>query len=241
MIVAAIVQARMGSTRLPGKVLRALGGRSVLAQLVSRLDACRRIDRIVIATTGAELDDAIATEAARLAVDCFRGSEEDVLSRYAAAAATSRADAIVRITADCPLIDPEVVDAVVDRLEAAGCDYASNTIRRTYPRGLDAEALTRPALDRLDALATEPGPAREHVTWLIHRLPGAFTCSSVEDGSDNSDLRWTIDTEDDWRLVERLYRELDLDQRLVPYRAILAHVRGHPELTRINAHVEQKA
>jgi spore coat polysaccharide biosynthesis protein SpsF len=239
-IVAAIVQARMGSTRLPGKVLRELGHRSVLAQVVRRLGACHGIDRVVIATTEREDDDAITAEAARLAVDCFRGSEQDVLARYAGAAAASRADAIVRITADCPLIDPEVVDAVIDRLRAAGCDYASNTIRRTFPRGLDAEALTRPALERLDALAAGPGPGREHVTWLVHHLPGAFTCSSVEDSSDNSDLRWTVDTEDDWRLVERLYRDLALDERLVPYRSILAHVRAHPDLTRINAHVEQK-
>jgi spore coat polysaccharide biosynthesis protein SpsF len=241
MMVAAIVQARMGSTRLPGKVLRALGRRTALGQLVHRLRACHLIDRVVIATTDRDADDAIAAEAARLAIDCFRGSEEDVLSRYAGAAAASRADAIVRITADCPLIDPEVVDAVIDRLQAAGCEYASNTIRRTFPRGLDAEAFTRPALERLDALATGPGPGREHVTWLVHHRPGVFTCSSVEDTADNSDLRWTVDTEDDWRLVERLYRELALDERLVPYRGILAHVRANPGLARINAHVDQKA
>jgi spore coat polysaccharide biosynthesis protein SpsF len=237
--VTAIVQARMGSTRLPGKVLRRLAGQPLLAHLVRRLGGCRRLDRVIIATTVDPADDAIEALTRSLGLGCFRGSEEDVLSRYAGAAAEAGADVIVRITSDCPLIDPEVVDSVVARLARGDCDYASNTIRRTYPRGLDTEALTRATLDRLQVIA-EPGPAREHVTWLVHRRTDEFRIASVEDEIDSSDLRWTVDTDDDWRLVDRLYRELDLGARVLPYHEMLAHVRAHPELALINAHVEQK-
>ncbi len=240
MTVAAIVQARMGSTRLPGKVLRQLAGQPLLAHLARRLRGCRELDRIVIATTVGPADDVIEELARPLGLGCFRGSEDDVLSRYVGAAAEADADVVVRITSDCPLIDPVVVDRVVARLLEGGCDYASNTIRRTYPRGLDTEALTRRALERLQQLA-EPGPAREHVTWLVHRRPDEFRLASVEDPTDASDLRWTVDTEDDWRLIDRLYRELDLGARVVPYPDMLAHVRANPELARINAHVDQKA
>jgi len=239
MRVAAIIQARMGSTRLPGKVLRPLAGSSLIAHIARRLGASARVDRVAVATTTAPADDLVELEAARLGLFCFRGSEEDVLGRYLGAARQLEADVIVRITADCPLIDVGVVDRIVDGRAATGCDYASNTMRRTYPRGLDAEALTRATLEWLDAVAM-PGAAREHVTWLVHRRPGQFTRLSIEDDVDGSDLRWTVDTEDDWSLVERLYRDLDLAHREVPYRAILAHVRANPALGLINAHVEQK-
>jgi spore coat polysaccharide biosynthesis protein SpsF len=240
MNVIAIVQARMGSTRLPGKVLRPLAGGSFIAHIARRLAACRLVDRVAIATTTDPRDNAIAREADRLGLFCFRGSEEDVLDRYLGAARRVDASAVVRITADCPLIDADVVDRIVDSRALARCDYASNTIRRTYPRGLDAEVVTRAALERLAAVAP-PGPAREHVTWLVHQRPAEFSRLSVEDVEDNADLRWTVDTEDDWRLVERLYVELDLARRALPYREVLAHVRAHPELGRLNAHVEQKA
>jgi len=240
MTVAAIVQARMGSTRLPGKVLRPLAGSSPIALIARRLASSQRIDRIAIATTMERQDDVIEVEAARLGLFCFRGSQHDVLGRYLGASRRLGADVIVRITGDCPLIDAAVVDRIVDSQALAGCDYASNTIRRTYPRGLEAEAVTSEALERLGATAP-PGPAREHVTWLVHQRPGQFSRRSVEDVCDNSDLRWTVDTQDDWLLIERLYQDLDLAHSLLPYADIVAHVRAHPEISKLNAHVEQKA
>jgi spore coat polysaccharide biosynthesis protein SpsF len=240
MIVAAIIQARMGSTRLPGKVMRRLDGSPVLAHIARRLAACERIDRIAIATTTEARDEAIAVEAARLGLFCFRGSEDDVLGRYVGAARRVGADVVVRITADCPLVDPDVVDRILEGHATSGFDYASNTIRRTYPQGLDAEAVTRSALERLDAIAT-PGPAREHVTWLVHQRPTEFTRLSIEDTADNSDLRWTLDTEADWRLIERLYLDLGLAGRPRPYPEVLSHVRAHPALIQLNAHIQQKS
>src|SRR5688500_991575 len=170
-----IVQARAASTRLPGKVLMDVGGQAMLTQVVRRLGRARRLDDIVIATTELSSDDAVAELARQLQVGVFRGSEQDVLSRYAGAATQSRADVIVRVTADCPLLDPAIVDAVIEALVDATepVDYASNVIDRTYPRGLDVEAFFRDVLDRVNRLARSAA-AREHVTHFILREHAAL-------------------------------------------------------------------
>jgi spore coat polysaccharide biosynthesis protein SpsF len=244
----AIVQARMTSTRLPGKVLRDLRGRPMLAQQIRRLRACTQIDEIAIATTTNATDDPIVELARREGVRWFRGSEHDVLDRYARAARDARADAVVRITSDCPLIDPPCVDAVVAALlrhdgPDGACDYASNVIDRTYPRGLDAEAFFRDTLERVHRLARSQ-PAREHVTlFILRERPDLFLLRSVADAEDNSDLRWTVDTPEDFAVVDRIYGDLGLAERQptdVPYHHILAHARSHPDLAAINAHVVQK-
>jgi spore coat polysaccharide biosynthesis protein SpsF len=206
--VVALVQARMGSTRLPGKVLMDLGGRPLLAQLLARLGRARRIDDVVVATSDLERDDPVAALAEAEGVLAVRGDERDVLSRMLTAARAARADAVVRVTADCPLIDPAVVDAVVARLvdDPEGCDYASNILRRTYPRGLDTEALWTDALERIARLGTSP-EAREHVTWFAYReRPDLFLLGSVEDGDPElANLDWSVDTETDLELVRRLW------------------------------------
>lgn len=238
MRVVAIIQARMGSTRLPGKVLADLCGDTMLARVVARLRAAARVDDIVIATSVAPADAAIAREAARLGAASFRGPEDDVLARYAGAARAARADAIVRITADCPLIDPEVIDAVIAAL-FAGADYASNTHRRTFPRGLDAEALHRVTLERIARLATS-ATAREHVTAFVTQEPERFRIHQVLAAHDDSDLRFTVDTPEDLALVRALYAQLGLGGRLRPYGEVVAAVRARPELRAINAHVAQQ-
>lgn len=234
----AIVQARMGSSRLPGKVLEELSGATMLARVVERLRAARRIDDLAIATTTSPLDDEIVREAGRLGAGVFRGSETDVLSRYAGAARLHRADAIVRVTADCPLLDPEVVDAVVAAL-GRDVDYASNTHQRTYPRGLDVEALHRDALERIDRLGSSPA-AREHVTAFVMEQPALFRIRQVCAPHDDSDLRWTVDTAEDLALIRAIYQLLALDRAPRPYREIAAAVRARPALAAINAHVVQK-
>jgi spore coat polysaccharide biosynthesis protein SpsF len=237
----AIVQARMGSSRLPGKILEDIAGRSMLERVVARVRTSEVIDELVIATTTQPEDEVIVTIARTLGVRSYRGSSEDVLGRFAAAADDLSADIVVRITADCPLIDPAVVGRVVRGLEQEPpCDYASNVLERTYPRGLDAEGLYGDVLARTARLARSP-QAREHVTWFIYgERPDLWTLRSVTDDINNSDLRWTVDTPGDLELVRRLYRELDLGDDNSDYRPVVAYVRAHPELAVANQHVRQR-
>jgi spore coat polysaccharide biosynthesis protein SpsF len=238
-----VVQARTGSTRLPGKVLMDVGGRPMIEQQLKRLQRCRRSDDIVVATTEKEDDTPVVVIAKAVGTRWFRGSEHDVLSRYLGAAREARADVVVRITADCPLIDPGVTDDVIAELEthAAVCDYASNVMPRTFPRGLDSEALFRDALERLARLASTEAE-REHVTLAVReRCRQLFLTRSVVDAEDNSDCRWTVDSPDDLSLIRRLYADLELSARVVPYREMLGYVRARPELSRINAHAGERS
>ncbi len=237
--VAAIVQARLGSSRLPGKVLADLAGDTMLARVVQRLRAARLVDQVVIATTNASNDDAIGVEADRRGVACFRGSEHDVLARYVGAARECGADTVVRITSDCPLIDPDVVDRVIGALTRSR-DYASNTHVRTYPRGLDVEAFHAGTLERIARLATSEA-AHEHVTAFVMERPALFSIRHVVAQSDDSDLRWTVDTPEDLALVRTLYERFELADRHVPYRALVAAIRANPALAAVNAHVVQKS
>jgi spore coat polysaccharide biosynthesis protein SpsF len=233
-----IVQARMTSTRLPGKVLMDLDGKPMLAQQLNRLKRCRTADEIVVACTTNTEDDPIAALCAREHVMIFRGSEKDVLSRYLGAARMAKADLVIRITSDCPLICPEICDMVVNSIGDA--DYASNALRRTYPRGLDTEIFTFAALERAAAEATSP-PSREHVTWRFHTEDSAsYTLRSVEDAENHSNLRWTVDETDDIEMVRQIWTRLRLSEETLGYREILAYCLAHPEITAINAAIEQK-
>lgn len=237
----AIVQARMGSSRLPGKVLMDVTGGPLMAHLLTRVGMARSIDEIMIATSTRAADDAIAAFAGAAGVPVFRGSEDDVLGRYAGAARASGADVVVRMTADCPLLDPGVIDRVVGTLiDGRGdLDYASNVIVRSYPRGLDVEAMFADTLARVDRRARS-APSREHVThYLLRERPDLFSCGSVVDSEDNSDLRWTVDEADDLALIRGVFDRLAGD--VTPYRELLAMVRRDPDLLRMNAHVQQKA
>lgn len=232
-----VVQARMGSTRLPGKVLRDLAGRPMLTQLLRRLRACASLDEIVVATSTAASNDPIAELGVSEGVRVCRGSESDVLGRLLEAARATGADVVVRVTADCPLIDPQVVDRVVDELTTNGAvaDYASNVLRRTFPRGLDVEAMFLDTLMRVGRLA-QTRSEREHVTTTIRsERPSLFLVRSVESDTDDSDLRWTVDEERDLELIGRLYDRLGLGERIVPYAIVVDHVRQYPELASMNA------
>ncbi len=237
--VVAIVQARMGSSRLPGKVLQDLAGDSMLARVVARLRASTTVDDVVVATTSAESDDAVVREAERIGAGVFRGSETDVLARYAGAAIAARADVVVRVTSDCPLLDPMVVDRVVTTL-GTGADYASNTHARSYPRGLDVEALHADVLARIHRMGRSPS-AREHVTAYVMERSALFAVRQVHAERDDSDLRWTVDTEEDLALVRALYARCELATTIRPYQAVVAMVRTAPELAAMNAHVAQKS
>jgi len=239
---AIIIQARMTSTRLPGKVMMDLAGRPMLAQQIARLKRCREVRDIVIATTVNDADNPVVELAKSEGIRCFRGDEQDVLSRFLGAARQEEADLIVRLTADCPLIDPGLIDQIIHQIEAHRheCDYASNVIERTFPRGLDAEAFFFDTLERIDRLASST-PAREHVTWLILREhPELFLTRSVVDSTINSDLRWTVDVQEDLDMLRRLYQELNLASSFKSYADIRAYVRAHPAIAAMNATVAQK-
>ena len=234
--VVVIVQARMGSSRLPGKVLMDLHGRPLLERQIERLRRSRTVDAIVIATSTHARDDAIAEVAERVGVGVFRGPEDDVLARYVGAADAFQADVVVRGTADCPLVDPEVLDRCVERLlEDDDLDYVSNTLQRTYPRGLDVEVLRRSVLERAHHEATDPGD-REHVTGFIWRQPERFRLANVVDCEDRSALRWTVDTQDDLDVVRAVYDALYPERPDFSYADALAHVSEHPAVHAGNRH-----
>lgn len=238
--IVAIIQARMTSTRLPGKILMAVGARPMLLQEIRRLEKSKCIDEIVIATTTNEADDPVADLARQARVGCFRGSETDVLGRFAGAARETGADVIVRLTADCPLLDAQVADEVVSALtdHRNCCDYASNVLRRTYPRGLDVEVFFSDTLFRMERLATS-AQDREHVTTYARSTnPGLFLTRSIEDTENNADLRWTVDTPIDFELISKLYDGMDLGASNASYRDILVFAREHPEITQLNSGIE---
>ncbi len=235
----AIIQARMGSTRLPGKVIMDLGGDTVLARVVRRLCRAKFVDEIVIATTSSDADDAIVRECERLGVPWFRGSEDDVLDRYYQAAQTYAAGAVVRITSDCPLIDPELVDGTIRVFQEQHCDYASNLFPRTYPRGLDTEVFTVAALERDWREARAPYQ-REHVTPFLYEHPELFRLVSLRGQIDYSQYRWTLDTAEDLQLLRAIYARFS-NQDNFGWREAVALMEREPELAELNSRVLQKS
>jgi spore coat polysaccharide biosynthesis protein SpsF len=215
----------------------------MLARQIDRLRRCRECEQLMIATTINASDDPVVALARSAGIESFRGNEQDVLSRYLGAAREAHADLVVRVTADCPLIDPEITDRVIRTASARGadrCDYASNTLTRTYPRGLDVEAFPMETLERL-AREARSDAAREHVTYYLHREhPELFNLREVGDDRDNSDLRWTVDTPDDLALIRMIYERARLDRDWVPYPRLLEIVRADPDLMSLNRHVRQK-
>ncbi|MGO5065105.1 cytidylyltransferase domain-containing protein [Clostridium sp. LCP25S3_F8] len=242
MKVVCIVQARMGSTRLSGKVLKKICGKTVLEHDIDRLRRIKNIDEIVIATTTLEKDNAIVKVCKRSGVKYFRGSEEDVLSRYYYAAKDNNADVVVRITSDCPLIDPEVSDNIIQYYldNKNKYDYVSNTIERTYPRGLDTEVFSFNALKRAfnESIIIRD---REHVTPYIWDNPKLFKLAQYKNNKDYSSLRWTLDTEKDFELINKIYSLLYTHMNSkFQFENILNIYDEHPELYDINKEIMQK-
>jgi len=237
----AIIQARLGSTRLPGKVLLPLAGKPMIARVVERARRVPGLDEVVVATTDLPVDDPLVDCLAMLGVATCRGSEADVLDRYYQAAMVAHADVVVRITADCPLLSPRVSGRVLAELLAHRdlCDYASNAQVRTFPRGLDTEAFTFPALARAHAEAHTPAE-REHVTPYLYRS-GKFRLRDVADSLDHSDLRWTVDTPADFELVRRIYEALAPDNPAFEYEEVLELLSRYPDWSDLNRDVPQKA
>lgn len=241
--VAGIVQARMGSTRLPGKVLLPLGAWPVIACVLDRLSASQRLDEIVVAITENVEDDVLHDAVTSCGFAAVRGSAEDVLARFEYAAKQTCADVVVRITADCPLVDGTLLDRMLERfLAQPGSDYMSNVMRRTYPRGLDLEIFTAEALFAAAASARQPYE-REHVTPYIYQHPAQFRLLSYEnpDGADYSSIRLTLDTPEDYALLRRIYGAFAINRpRDLSVPAIVKMLEERPELLALNAAVAQK-
>lgn len=237
-----IIQARMSSTRLPGKVLKEIAGKPMLAWVVERARKAHTVSEVVIATTVEPSDDPIVSFCAQMGYACTRGSLEDVLDRYYQAARAYQADVVVRVTADCPLIDPAEIDHVVREYQRSGVDFAANRLPppfgRTYPIGLDTEVCSFAALECAWREAKEPYQ-REHVMPYLYEEPGRFKVLRVDHDPDYGDLRWTVDTPQDLELVRAIFERMAgrVDFGWLDVLELFQH---EPELARLNAGVGQK-
>jgi spore coat polysaccharide biosynthesis protein SpsF (cytidylyltransferase family) len=230
--VAVIAQARMGSSRLPGKVLKQIAGRSVLTHVLSRAKTIPGADIVCCATTTEAADDAVAAEAERAGCIVFRGSPEDVLDRYAKAAQMLDASVIVRITCDCPLLDAEVCGDVIRLWQDRAADYAANNLVPTWPHGLDCEVFSAQALNAADAYASSPYD-REHVTPWIRSNPKFGKVNLEGPGGEPASMRWALDYPEDFAFLQALNEKAGLST-LVRWRDVVALLQAHPALLAIN-------
>lgn len=240
----AVIQARMGSTRLPGKMMLPLAGEHVLTHDVRRVSRSS-VDEVVVATTATTADDIVERYAERAGATVFRGSERDVLGRMYGAADETDADVVVRLTGDCPLIDPETIDRVVAPVENGRCDYSANILDRTFPRGLDVEAFSMASFERVESEATSDGD-REHVTPFYRRHPDRFELHNVTSDEvfssntfrDRTDLRFTLDEADDYELLRNVYENVRFEE-VMPVTEAIEYVDAN-DLAGLNRNVEQK-
>jgi spore coat polysaccharide biosynthesis protein SpsF (cytidylyltransferase family) len=241
MPVTAIIQARMGSTRLPGKVLRPLAGRPMLSRIVERVRASAAVSTVVVATSDREGDEPIRRACADEGVDCFAGSEQDVLDRFYRAATQFGGDPLIRITADCPLVDPALLTELVGRFSSGDYDHVGIATGAgaiflgggRYPDGLDAECFSAAALERAWREATSIQD-REHVTPFIWRRKDLFRTGQVLSAVDYSQLRWTVDNEADFEVITRIYDALYRPNRVFHVEDVLHFLAAHPELAAAN-------
>ncbi len=230
----------MGSTRLPGKVMKPILGTPMLFLQIERVQLAHSIDHLIVATSSEEGDDVLAKECDRRRIAVYRGSSSDVLDRYVKAAAVFEPEAIVRLTGDCPLTDWMVIDSAVQAYKAGDFQYVSNTDPPTYPDGLDAEVIDYRALQIADAEARLPSE-REHVTPFIRNRPERFLSANVRAATDLSALRWTVDELADFELVRTIYEALYPSLPAFETADILDYLERHPELSRLNAHIARNA
>jgi spore coat polysaccharide biosynthesis protein SpsF len=230
MKVEALIQARMSSARLPGKVLMPLGGMPSIFQVVKRVRAASSVDRVTVLTSTDSSDDELVDVLNRLGVDCFRGSLHDVLNRFTTYINGSDSSLFLRITGDCPLIDPVVIDEVVAHHQAGNFDYTSNTLMRTFPKGLDVEVFNPGVLRRL--IEDFPGltdTEREHVTIGVYGRPEVFRLGSFTGVRDLSKHRWTLDTRFDYDFLSEVFDLLAADSK-TDVNSVIRVLKDRPDL-----------
>ncbi len=241
MRVNAIIQARCGSTRFPNKIFASIDERPLIWHVVNRLKYSNSIDDIVVATTLNSKDDALEQWCNDNEIKVFRGSEEDVLNRYYEASLCYPSDYIVRITADDPFKEPEVIDRVVNKLIEEKKDLVTNNNPPSFPEGLDCEAFTYTTLQRMESEARDSFE-REHVTQYAYHNPDKFRISNVESNKKLSFLRWTIDTKEDYEMVKKIYEyRVGEKNEILLMNEILEILNQHPEVSKINSQVKRSA
>lgn len=237
-MILAVLQARLSSTRLFGKVLKPILGAPMLLRQIERVRRARSIERLVLATSDDPSDDAIERLCRENGIECFRGSLNDVLDRFYRVAKDRHPDYVVRLTGDCPLIDPAVIDKVVGHCIAGGFDYASNTLQPTFPDGLDVEVFRFECLAAAWREAALPSQ-REHVTPFIHQQSGRFKTGNYAGAPDLSHLRWTVDEAADFELVRQVYEVLYPVKPDFDTGDVLALLERRPELKTLNTAYER--
>ena len=236
----AVLQARMTSTRFPGKVVADLAGQPMLLRQIERMKRAETLDGIVLATSTEPSDDPLEELGRSAGIPVVRGSLDDVLDRFVRVIEKFEPDIVVRITGDCPLISPSVIDRVVLRYLESGADYVSNTMTPTYPDGLDVEVVKASVLREVAGTSTDKDE-REHVTLGVYRRPDVFRIANVAGEVDLSHLRWTVDTPDDFAFVAAVYDELYPAKPDFDLADVLAYLERHPERTRTEADATRNA
>jgi len=239
MKVAAIVQARMSSSRFAGKVLKPLAGVPLLWHTLQRVRQVPEIEEVILATSTADKDIPLVAFAQKERIPVFRGSESDVLERYCLAARVFRLDVVVRVTGDCPFIDPDVTGRTVRLFLDTSSDYVSNTLVRTFPRGTDTEVFTVEALERAHARASMQ-EEREHVTMFMYRHPEMFACQGLKNDRDLSYIRHCVDYERDYFFAKALFHHLGGENLFFSTKDVEEILRQHPWLLEINGDLEKK-
>lgn len=237
MKIVAIIQARMGSTRLPGKTLKKLAGQPAIAHVFDRLSRAKNIDEIWLATTSNPEDDQLAIWAKQSKINCYRGQAEDVLDRYYQTAITAKAEVIIRITGDCPLLDPEIVDQIITEFLKNDYDYISNSQPPSYPDGLDVEVFSATVLGKAWREASLKSE-REHVTPYIWKNPKIFRIKNFLYSENLSNFRWTLDTEEDLIFLNKILEAIKNNPPQSKYgnlKDILSIIKQHPDWININS------
>lgn len=239
---AAIIRAHLGSSRLPGKVILPIAGQPALAQMIARVRAARDIDMIIVATTERHCDLILSDLAARLGVKSYRGSEDDVMARVLGAARAHSVDTIVDVTSDCPLADPDVIGTVLDYFNSHDVDYASNVLKRTYPRGLDVQVYSTDALARAES-RTQDRADREHVTLHLYENPDVFNLGNVSAPKDlhHPEVRLTLDTPEDYFVIREIFESLLPLDPVFSYGRVMAFLKDNPQILPANRGIPQKA
>lgn len=239
-MILAILQGRLSSTRLPGKVLKELNGKPMILQQINRLKSSKKIDQLVVATSEDSSDDELVQVLQREGIEVRRGPLDDVVERFGLVADEFNPETIVRLTADCPLADVQVIDEVITTHIKTGSDYTSNVLEPTFPDGLDVECISSRAFSKLRASILSI-PEREHVTMGLYSHPEEYSLTSVTQQPDRSSLRWTVDVQEDLDFVRRVYQHLYDENQYFGQKEILDLLQIHPELSRTDEEVARNS